>query len=221
MNPVEPPPSRFLLPDPAAAAPGQELVGVGGDIKPGSMLTGYRAGVFAMEVAPDLLGWFSPDPRGVLVPSDVHVSRSMRRWIRRYRVSIDQEFAAVVAACANPDRSGAWITQEMERSYQTLHQLGWAHSVEVWDGPQLVGGLFGVESGGLFAGESMFHRAPNASKLAVIATADRLAQAPGPRLFDVQWWTPHLGSLGAVTIGRADYLAQLADALDGAPAFLR
>ncbi|MCH9816831.1 MAG: leucyl/phenylalanyl-tRNA--protein transferase [Actinomycetia bacterium] len=185
------------------------------------MLTGYRAGVFAMEVAPDLLGWFSPDPRGVLVPSDVHVSRSMRRWIRRYRVSIDQEFAAVVAACANPDRSGAWITQEMERSYQTLHQLGWAHSVEVWDGPQLVGGLFGVESGGLFAGESMFHRAPNASKLAVIATADRLAQAPGPRLFDVQWWTPHLGSLGAVTIGRADYLAQLADALDGAPAFLR
>ena len=221
MNPIEPPPSRFMLPQPGVAPAGQELVGVGGDVSPGSMLSGYRAGVFAMDVAPNLLGWFSPDPRGIIVPSAVHVSRSMRRWIRRYRVSIDQQFAAVVAACADPNRSGAWITAVMQQSYQRLHELGWAHSVEVWDGPELVGGLFGVESGGLFAGESMFHRSPNASKLAVIAVADRLSHAPGARLFDVQWWTPHLGSLGAVEVSRTDYVAQLADVLSTPAAFRR
>jgi leucyl/phenylalanyl-tRNA--protein transferase len=219
MIPIEPHPSRFLLPESRLAPSGQELVGVGGDVSPGLMLAGYRAGVFAMEVTPGLLGWFSPDPRGILMPSEVHISRSMRSWCRRYRISFDEEFAAVVTACADPSRTGAWITPAMQRSYEELHRLGWAHSVEIWDGPILAGGLFGVEAGGLFAGESMFHRRPNASKLAVIALAQRMAGAAGPRLLDVQWWTPHLGSLGVQEIARADYLEHLTRVGGTVPAF--
>jgi leucyl/phenylalanyl-tRNA--protein transferase len=219
MAAVDPPRTRWLLPDPAKSEPGQDLVGVGADSRSGTMLAGYRAGLFSMEVAPDVLGWYSPDPRGVLPLEGLHVSRSLRRSMKRYRVSVDQAFEAVVTRCADPTRTGAWITKRFIASYQELHSLGWAHSVEVWEGNRLAGGLFGVEVGGLFAGESMFHTLTDASKVAVAATVSRLLQGGGPRLFDVQWWTPHLGSLGVVEMQRSDYLINLSEVLATPPAF--
>lgn len=219
MEPVDPPRTRWLLPDPNTAQPGQDLLGVGADTGPGTLLAGYRSGLFAMEVAPDVPGWFSPDPRGVLPLDALHVSRSLTRSIRRYRVSYDQAFADVVASCADRARPGAWITKKLVATYNELHWLGWAHSVEVWDGNRLAGGLFGVEVGGLFAGESMFHVQRDASKVAVVATVSRLRSGVGPRLFDVQWWTPHLGSMGVVEVDRRRYLSDLDAVLGTPPAF--
>ncbi len=219
MAAVEPPRTGWLLPDPSKAQAGQDLVGVGADVRPGTMLTGYRAGLFSMEVAPDVLGWYSPDPRGVLPLEVFHESRSLKRSMRRFRVSYDQAFDEVVARCADVTRPGAWITRRLVASYQELHWLGWAHSVEVWDGNRLAGGLFGVEVGGLFAGESMFHVQRDASKAAMAATVSRLRRGGGSRLFDVQWWTPHLGSLGVVEVGRSTYLSVLSEVLPTPPAF--
>ncbi len=209
---TEPPPSRFRLPDPAQTRVGQEMVAVGGDLSPGLLLAGYRSGLFALphevERGRDVLGWWSPDPRGVLVPARVEVSRSLRRSIRRAWVSIDQAFDAVVAGCADPSRPHGWITEEYREAYNVLHALGWAHSVEVWDSDGLAGGLFGVELGGLFAAESKFHVRTDASKVAVAALAHCLA-GDRRRLIDVQWATPHLLSLGVVEIPRTQYLRRL------------
>lgn len=224
--PTEPRPTRWLLPDVADVPPGEELVAVGADLSPGMLLAGYRAGIFAM---PDsgLLGWWSPDPRGILRPGQVHVSRSLRRSLRRYSVSVDRRFAEVVAACADPARPHGWINEEYRASYATLHRLGWAHSVEVWDEDgDLVGGLFGVEVGGVFAAESKFHRTGDASKVAVVALADLLATDGQPdRLIDVQWRTAHLATLGVVEVPRVTYLRlllpralRLAPVLGGQPA---
>ena len=196
-----------------------DVVGVGGTLDPASVLTAYRLGVFPMglgEGGTPPMGWWCPTWRGVLRPGHVHVSRSLRRSLRRFEVSVDEDFAAVVAACADPDRDGHWITPDVVAAYTELHALGWAHSVEVRDGDgTLVGGLYGIAVGGLFAGESMFHHATDASKAALVHL-DRMIAADGDprRIIDVQWRTPHLGSLGIEEIHRREYLARLRLALE-------
>ena len=157
-----------------------------------------------------------PRWRGVLEPGTVHVSRSLRRSLRRFTVTVDEDFAGVLAACADPDRDGFWITDAIRSAYTELHALGWAHSVEVRDDDgALVGGLYGIAVGGLFAGESMFHHATDASKAALVHL-DRMIAADGDprRIIDVQWRTPHLGSLGIEEIHRREYLARLRLALE-------
>jgi leucyl/phenylalanyl-tRNA---protein transferase len=217
--PVEPPPCQWQFP-PAAAAGEAGLLALGADLEPGTLLAAYRAGIFPMPIAGEL-GWWSPDPRGVVALAGFRPSRSLRRSRRRYDVTFDGDFAAVVAGCADPRRPGGWITPSIAAAYARLHALGWAHSVEVWDaGGRLAGGLYGVELGGLFAAESKFHRATDASKVALAALVERLAAAPGreARLLDVQWTTPHLESLGARDVARPEYLARLAAALPLPPA---
>lgn len=209
--PVEPPPSRWTLP-PAPAAGEQDVVALGADLAPGTLLAAYRAGLFPMPItglAP--MAWWSPDPRGVLPLGSLKVSDSLRRSCRRFEIRVDTAFADVLAACADPGRPGGWIDPRIARAYTELHALGWAHSVEAWtsDG-RLVGGLYGVAVGGLFAGESMFHRERDASKAALVGLTERLDR---DGLLDVQWLTPHLASLGAIEIPRPDYLERLEDAL--------
>ena len=217
---IEPRPTRVPLPDPAQAPPGNDLVAAGVGIDPALMLAGYRRGLFAMPIADNLIGWFSPDPRGVLPLDQLHISRSLRRSIRRYTVTVNADFDAVLAGCADLNRPGHWITPEFVDCYRELHRLGWAHSIEVRepDG-SLAGGLFGVEVGGLFSGESMYHHGRDASKVAVVELARRLAAAPGPRLFDVQWSTDHLRTLGVVDWPRTTYLTELRAALLSPPIF--
>ena len=186
---------------------------MGADLEPGTLLAAYRGGVFPMPIGPeDTLGWWSPDPRAVIPLDGLHVSRSLRRSLGKYDVSFDSDFDSVVAACANPSRPHGWITDEIQVAYRRLSELGWAHSVEVWDADrELVGGLYGVGIGGLFAGESMFHRSRDASKVAMVRLVEKL-QAGGASLFDVQWQTPHLQSMGATEIDRNEYLDRLAAA---------
>jgi leucyl/phenylalanyl-tRNA--protein transferase len=161
------------------------------------------------------MGWWSPDPRGVLRPEDLRVSRSLRRSCARLQVTVDTAFDAVVRGCADPDREGRWITRPVTRAYTRLHALGWAHSVEVWSGDQLVGGLYGIAIGGLFAGESMFHRVTDASKVALVALRELITADGDPRrIIDVQWVTPHLASLGVREVPRAAYLGLLREALE-------
>ena len=191
------------------------MVGVGADLEPGTLLLAYRSGIFPMPVTADgdeLLVWWSPDPRGVLPLDGLHVSRSLRRSCTRFEVRVDTAFEAVVDACADPSRTGRWITPSIRDAYVRLHRLGWAHCVEAWDDSGLAGGLYGVAVGGLFAGESMFSRRTDASKVALVGLVDRLRQGEAS-LLDVQWVTPHLRSLGAVEVSRAAYLAWLAQAV--------
>ena len=219
--PVEPPPTPWGFPDPLTADE-HGFVGVGADLEPGTLLAAYRRGLFPMPLHREgAMGWWSPDPRGVLPLDGLRVTRSLRRSAQRYEVRVDTTFDDVVLACADRRRSGGWITHPIIRAYTRLHELGWAHSVETWDDDGLAGGLYGVSIGGLFAGESMFHRRTDASKVALIALVE-LLQADGvKRLLDVQWATPHLQSLGVVEVPRAQYLELLADALelDLPPAF--
>ena len=208
--PCEPPPSVWELPDPATA-PGSDLVGVGADLEPGTILAAYRAGLFPMPVE-GVLGWWSPDPRGVLPLDRLCVSRSLRRSCRRFDVRVDTACVEVIAACADPGRANGWISEGIQRAYTELHRLGWVHSVEAWTDGELAGGLYGVAVGGLFAGESMFHHRTDASKAALVALVSLLADG-GATLLDVQWRTPHLARLGVVEIPRAEYLSRLADAV--------
>ena len=160
------------------------------------------------------MGWWSPDPRGVLPLDGLHVSRSLRRSLRRYEVRVDTAFAEVVVGCSDPARAGGWITPAIESAYGRLHALGWAHSVEAWDGDGLAGGLYGVAIGGLFAGESMFSRRVDASKVALVELVRILREDErDERLLDVQWATPHLATLGVVEVPRSTYLARLTRAL--------
>lgn len=191
------------------------MIGVGADLEPGTVLEAYRHGIFPMPVDDGRhLAWWSPDPRGVLPLEQLRVSRSLRRSCRRYDVEFDTAFDDVVAMCASPEREGGWIDDAIADAYSELHRLGWAHSVEVRDPTdgRLVGGLYGIHIGGLFAGESMFHIERDASKVALLALVERL-RAIGIVLLDVQWLTPHLASLGAVAISRDDYLERLTTAL--------
>jgi leucyl/phenylalanyl-tRNA---protein transferase len=209
--PVEPPPSRWELPDPAAGD--DDVVAIGGDLEPGTVLDAYRRGLFPMR-AEGLLAWWSPDPRGVIPLDGFHVSRSLRSVIPRFDVSIDTAFEAVMRGCADPRRPHGWIDESFVTAYTHLHELGWAHSVETWHRGELVGGLYGLRIGGLFAGESMFHRVTGASKVACWATVE-LLRLDGAQLFDVQWTTPHLRTLGAVDVTRPEYLQLLASARSG------
>lgn len=161
----------------------------------------------------ELLAWWSPDPRWILPLDGLRVSRSLRRSCARFDVRVDTTCEAVIEACADPDRDGRWITPGIKRAYLALHDLGWVHSVEAWaDDGTLAGGLYGVAVGGLFAGESMFHRRTDASKVALVSLVEMLRGA-GASLLDVQWVTPHLASLGAVEVPRERYLAMVADAV--------
>lgn len=209
------------LPDPREAPAGEELLAVGADLAPATLLAAYSRGLFPMDIGRDgPLGWWSPDPRGVLPLDGMRVTRSLRASMRRYRVSIDTAFDEVMAGCADQRRAHGWITPAFREAYSRMHALGHAHSVEVWRGDSLVGGLYGVEIGGLFAGESMFHRARDTSKVALVALVDALggATAAGDgRLLDVQWATPHLESLGVVPIPRVEYLRLLAIARELPP----
>lgn len=215
--------------EPAQLPENQELFAVGGDLDPSTLLYAYSHGFFPMDEAESQSGerrplsWWSPNPRGVLWPHRVHVSRSLRRSMARFEVTFDAAFADVLAACADPQRPAGWISGRMAQAYGRLHELGYAHSVEVWaggDGPgrHLAGGLFCVEVGGLVAAESKFHHVTDASKAAVVALCRRLDAAGGRRLVDVQWSTEHLARLGVETMPRAHYLEQLRSLVRQAPA---
>jgi leucyl/phenylalanyl-tRNA--protein transferase len=208
--PVEPLPSRFTLPNPATAE--GDVVAVGGDLAPGTLLQAYRHGIFPMNLPEGPLAWWSPLDRAVIPLDGLRITRSLRQSTRRYLVSVDEDFDAVIGMCADIDRPNGWITDEFVDAYRALHELGWAHSIEVWDrSGDLVGGLYGVAIGGLFAGESMFHLARDASKVALVHLVVVMNQ--GGVLLDVQWSTPHLESMGAVVIGREEYLRRLPTAL--------
>jgi leucyl/phenylalanyl-tRNA--protein transferase len=213
--PVEPPPSVWDFP-PATTADADGVVGLGADLEPGTLLAAYRSGIFPMPLhRHGPMAWWSPDPRGIIPMERVPVSRSLRRSRRRFEVRVDTAFDVVTAACADPSRQHGWITEEIRDAYARLHDLGWAHSVETWteDG-ELVGGLYGLAIGGLFAGESMFHHQTDASKVALVELVERLAETGAAgRLLDVQWATPHLESLGAVAIPARRYLEALDRAL--------
>ncbi len=160
------------------------------------------------------MGWWSPVERGVLVPDELRVSRSLRRSTRRWTVTVDQSFAEVVTQCATQRRRGGWISAAILDAYVRLHELGWAHSVETRDDAgRLVGGLYGVRIGQLFAGESMFHLERDASKVALVHLASRMSGG-APSLIDVQWATPHLESLGVATVPRREYLRRLPSLVD-------
>jgi leucyl/phenylalanyl-tRNA--protein transferase len=217
MPPVEPPPSVWDFP-PATSADADGVVGLGADLEPGTLLAAYRSGIFPMPLhRHGPMAWWSPNPRAVIPLGGLRVTRSLRRSHRRFEVRIDTAFDDVVRRCADPGRPHGWITDQIRAAYGVLHRLGWAHSVEAWttDDGELAGGLYGVAIGGLFAGESMFHHRPDASKVALVALVERLADAgaAADRLLDVQWVTPHLASLGAVAIPGRRYLELLERAL--------
>lgn len=214
--PSEPPPSRWSFGDPAGYDPLDDLVGIGADLEPGTLLAAYRRGLFPMPSGTpgDPMYWFCPVRRGVLPLDGLVVSRSLRRSVRDVEVRVDTAFAEVVAACADPRRPSGWIDADIRAAYQRLHELGWAHSVETWRDGRLVGGLYGVAIGGLFAGESMFHRERDASKAALVGLVERLRDRHAAvRLVDVQWATPHLETLGVVEVSRTEYLHRLGRAL--------
>ncbi|HEX8144452.1 MAG TPA: leucyl/phenylalanyl-tRNA--protein transferase [Pyrinomonadaceae bacterium] len=201
------------FPDPRHATP-EGIVAVGGDLRPENVLEAYRRGIFPWPMEGWPLVWFSPRERAVLEFTDLHVPRSLARERRRaaLRLTIDRDFGAVIRACASTPRAGergTWITPEIIRSYTELHARGCVHSVEAWDGDALVGGLYGVDADGAFAGESMFYLRPNASKLALLFLIEHLS-ARGLDWMDIQMMTPHMQALGAKLISRDLFLEKLA-----------
>jgi len=192
----------------------RELVGFSRSISADDMLAGYRRGVFAMSYWGVLYQWWSPDPRGVLPLDALRVTRSLRKSLRRFDVVFDQDFPAVLAACANPDRPGGWIDPGLTRAYLELFERGHAHSVETRADGRLVGGLFVVSIGGFVSGESMFHSATDASKAALVGLVERLREVDGPVVLDTQWRTEHLATLGVVDVPRRTYLRALAEVVD-------
>jgi leucyl/phenylalanyl-tRNA--protein transferase len=212
--PVDPPPSQWEFPPSSRFHPDDDLVATGADLEPGTVLAAYRAGVFPMPVggprAP--MAWFSPVRRGVLAPRELRVSRSLRRAARGFEIRVDTACAEVIDACADPARPSGWIDGQIRTAYLRLHELGWVHSIEAWRGDRLAGGLYGLAIGGLFAGESMFHRETDASKVALLGLAALLDDGRD-RLIDTQWQTPHLASLGVQEISREAYLRRLAQVL--------
>lgn len=183
-------------------------------LDPALVVRAYREGIFPMAVEDGRIGWFSPDPRGIIPLDTFHIPARLARVIRqgRYDVVVDRDFAGVMRACAERPGEGTWISDEIIDAYTALHRLGIAHSVEARREGRLVGGLYGVHLGGAFFGESMFHRETDASKVALAALVDRLRRH-GFVLLDTQWVTPHLEQFGAVEIPRAEYLRRLKAAL--------
>ncbi len=218
------PPNQWRFPDPRGADE-NGVVCVGADLEPGTILDAYCHGLFPMPIGWKRLrrlAWWSPDPRGVLPLDGLIMTKSLRRSMRRYEVRVDTAFEAVIDACADPTRNGAWISPEIRDAYVRLHSLGWTHSVEAFDpdSGELVGGLYGVAIGGLFAGESMFHIATDASKVALVHLIELLGNdgnSGADRLLDVQWRTDHLATLGVRNISRDDYLKRLTIALGVPP----
>jgi leucyl/phenylalanyl-tRNA---protein transferase len=207
--------TRWSFPPPDAW-PDNDIIAMGGDLEPATIISAYRHGIFPMvvETPEPILAWWSPEARGILPLDALRVTKSLRQSARRYDVRVDTAFGDVIRACADPSRDRAWITGEFIDAYTTLHALGWAHSIEVFDRQgQLAGGLYGVRVNGLFAGESMFHLQRDASKVALMALVALMRESQ-MRLLDVQWRTDHLASLGAIEISRREYLTLLADALD-------
>jgi leucyl/phenylalanyl-tRNA--protein transferase len=230
--PIEPPPTEVRFPDPQRNARIQ-VVAVGCDFRPGTILTAYRAGIFPWphgdeldESGQPLVAWFSPSPRAVFpLEAEPHWSRSLRRTLRRhpFEITLDEDFAGVMQACGET-RPSTWIIPELVAGYHALHELGWAHSLEVWErgarGRELVGGIYGLSLGRVFAGESMFHKRTDASKIAFASLVGCL-RANDFSLFDVQVMNPHLLSLGCVNVPRATYIQRLKNALESGPAPLR
>ncbi|MDB5307750.1 MAG: aat [Gemmataceae bacterium] len=190
------------------------LIGVGGDLSPGLLLRAYAEGVFPWFSDGDPVLWWSPDPRAVIELDGLYVSRRLARTVRsgKFRTTVDRCFEAVIRACGENRPEGTWVTDEMIAGYTELHRRGHAHSLEVWLGEDLVGGIYGVAVGGLFAGESMFHRKTDASKVALVSLVERLRER-GYVLFDVQMTTEHTERMGAVDIPRDEYLRRLHDAV--------
>lgn len=212
-------PEHFLFPDPVYATP-DGLLAAGGDLSEERLLKAYRSGIFPWYAPGDPILWWCPDPRCVLFPRDLKVSKSMRPYFnqRKFEVTYDQHFTAVMEACATQLRDGqrgTWISREMVEGYTSLHEAGFAHSVEVWKDDKLAGGLYGIAIGKIFFGESMFARVSNASKFGFISLVRRL-KAEGFTLIDCQQETHHLLSLGATTIPRSKFLQALR-ANDGYP----
>jgi leucyl/phenylalanyl-tRNA---protein transferase len=206
-----------VFPDPESADD-EGLLAVGGDLSLSRLLAAYDHGIFPWydEGLPPL--WWSPDPRAVIDPQALHISKSLRRVLRqrRFDISYDRAFPRVMRECGAQREGGTWILPEMLEAYTALHRAGHAHSFEVWAGTELVGGLYGVHRGGLFAAESMFHRVTGASKIALVVSVRNLFRA-GVSLYDVQFQTPHLASLGAYELSRTEYLARLQSARSQSP----
>ena len=204
------------FPDPRGAGD-DGLVAVGGNLRPETLLAAYRQGIFPWPIEGWPLTWFSPKRRAVLLFDELHLPRSLARERRRakFQFTTDRNFRGVIESCARvyrPHERGTWITPEMVEAYCELHARGHAHSVEAWEGGRLVGGLYGVDAGGAFAGESMFHTRPNASKLALLFLVDHL-RARGLDWLDIQVMTPHMEALGAREIDRESFLEKLSEAL--------
>lgn len=211
MTPDPLPPSPWAF-EPAEW-PDDDCVASGADLEPSTLFEAYRRGAFPMPDRRRLL-WWSPTQRGVLGPGDLKVSRSLRRSMRSFTITVDTDFEAVIDACADPRRPGAWIDASIRRAYVRLFELGHAHSVETRDEEgRLVGGLYGVGIGALFAGESMFHRRTDASKAALVGLVERMSVLPD-WLIDTQWRTPHLATLGVREVPRATYLAAIEALVD-------
>ncbi len=216
--PVDPPPSVWEFPPSSRFHPDDDLVATGADLEPGTVLLAYRHGLFPMPMggrrAP--MAWFSPVRRGVLRPGGLRVSRSLAKSVRHFEIRVDTACAQVIDACADPSRPSGWIDGQIRTAYLRLHELGWVHSVETWRDGRLVGGLYGLAIGGLFAGESMFHHERDASKAALVGLVEILDDGVD-RLVDTQWQTPHLASLGVTEVPRAEYLALLPRLLEVPP----
>ncbi|HZX06844.1 leucyl/phenylalanyl-tRNA--protein transferase [Kribbella sp.] len=191
------------------------MVAGGADLAPGTVLAAYRRGLFPMPDHRGSVLWWSPVDRGVIEIADYAASRSLRRARAKFEIRVNTAFDQVIRACADPRRPGSWIDRDIIASYTELHRLGWVHSVEAWNGDQLAGGLYGVAIGGLFAGESMFHHETDGSKAAVAGTIELLNdEYAADRVFDIQWVTDHLATLGAVSIPRETYVRRVARAVD-------
>lgn len=211
VEPQDPGPCRWGLPDPTEAE--DDLVAVGADLDPATLLYSYAAGLFPMPLSKRKLGWFSPNPRGIIPLDHLRVTRSLRQSVRKYHVTVDKSFREVMSACGDENRPQGWINSEFIDAYTRLHRMGWAHSVETrTEDGVLVGGLYGVRIHRFFAGESMFSTQRDASKVALVHLVD-LMQESGMELLDVQWCTEHLETLGAIEVSRDDYLSRLQHAL--------
>ncbi|MBL9124101.1 MAG: leucyl/phenylalanyl-tRNA--protein transferase [Planctomycetaceae bacterium] len=215
------PPSRFF--PPAETAGPEGLLAVGGELTPAWLLDSYRHGVFPWPVR-DVLAWWSPDPRAIIELDRLHVPRRLARTLAgaRFRVTCDRDFAGVLAGCATAQlrTEATWLTPPLRAAFERMHALGYAHSVEVWQGDELVGGTYGLALGAMFAAESMFYRARDASKVALVNLVEHL-RARGYLLLDIQQLTPHTARFGAIEIPRADYLRRLDEALRHSATFGR
>jgi len=194
-----------------------KLTNFGSNWEPETLLTAYRTGLFPMPYEIDgdesAIGWWSPQSRAIFHPDQIYISTSMKSAMKKFEVTVDQDFEAVMRGCGNPERESGWINQDVISAFMSLHEMGVAHSIEVWDSQgSLAGGLYGLELGGIFAGESMFHVTKNASKVALVHLGKLLDDGKG-RIIDTQWMTSHLESMGAKALSRRDYCQKLPNLL--------